>query len=1095
MSDPTKAVFLSYASQDAEAAKRIAEALRAASVEVWFDVEGGLETGDEWDQKIRRQIKECVLFIAVISQNTQARHEGYFRIEWELAAQRAMGFASGVAFILPVVIDDTREPEALVPDRFRAVQWTRLPGGVMAPEVVARFVKLWSHRAGVVKADRAIEVGRVSAPPMSQEGTRAGQRPALPRRRGLSGGVVVLFAAALAVGGYFWLRRPAEPATNAGAGTRPPTAATAVWPRDPELKRAMALVNGLEANPEDFTLAEDIAKKVLDKNSTAPEAVTVMARVQVAFLFRGFDLSDERFAAARRYAERAVQLGPEDPEAVAALGICFLMRAADYPRARELLERAVALRPGEPLFHRFRDRAIFGDLKVPTAEALAASEKTAALFPGDALAHYELSRHYRDAGRIADMERELDRTLAITPLTNAIVWKARIALLVRADAAEMKALLDQVPSRTRSGERVVFSRWIHGMVTGQAEDGLTALGSLTTKWIDDFEYTGPTALLTAQLLELQGKPAMARAQHAVALAEAQTRKARNPADYYARVAEVWALHGLKRDAEARALHPATLEGLRRPYRYGLMGDWWFNAIPASLLLSERATALDLIREAVTASAEGVVSRRVMLSDGDVARRLAGAVGGESYAAEARAALRLRFKQDPRMAPWRDDPEIVALLAEPADGADKKTVAAPPALSSPSGLSEGAQLAARALALFAKTSFTRDDLGPAEDFARRATDKEPDNAGAWGVRAGVQAAWIYRNWDVSEKRRQETQTLANRALALDPNEPEALLSLSHVLRKQGALDQAEVHLRRSIAANPHHVRLVRALGFTLISAGRAAEARAVLQELAQRFPREPMVRYELSMSYANYGAGGANPEDLAAALEQLDTAIALQPFASALLAKAALLGGWRGDLSAMRSTLDQLDKFPLGERSEDRAVCLAMWAGLLERRPDRVAATATLTARTYFEDGILPLRPKAWSLALAYRIAGKENLARREWQAAETVLRQRLKDEPANETYQVELAITLAWLEQREEATRLIGAVEPMWREELVRGRPLLLARYYAAAGDAVKTAAYLSLAIDHTVFFARKAIALDPWWDNVRGAPEFAAALKAPAAK
>ncbi|MSU25463.1 MAG: TIR domain-containing protein [Opitutus sp.] len=32
-----KAVFLSYASQDAAAAKRICEALRAAGVEVWFD--------------------------------------------------------------------------------------------------------------------------------------------------------------------------------------------------------------------------------------------------------------------------------------------------------------------------------------------------------------------------------------------------------------------------------------------------------------------------------------------------------------------------------------------------------------------------------------------------------------------------------------------------------------------------------------------------------------------------------------------------------------------------------------------------------------------------------------------------------------------------------------------------------------------------------------------------------------------------------------------------------------------------------------------------------------------------------------------------
>ena len=77
---------------------------------MWFDADGGLEHGDEWDAKIRRQIKECVLFIPVISANTQSRHEGYFRLEWELASQRALSIASGVPFILPVVIDDTASP-------------------------------------------------------------------------------------------------------------------------------------------------------------------------------------------------------------------------------------------------------------------------------------------------------------------------------------------------------------------------------------------------------------------------------------------------------------------------------------------------------------------------------------------------------------------------------------------------------------------------------------------------------------------------------------------------------------------------------------------------------------------------------------------------------------------------------------------------------------------------------------------------------------------------------------------------------------------------------------------------------------------------
>lgn len=149
MNVPVKAVFLSYASEDAVAARRICESLRAATIEVWLDQEGGLEHGDEWDAKIRRQIKECLFFLPVISANTEARHEGYFRIEWELAAERSMGFAHNVPFILPIVIDDTPEVVALVPERFRRVQWTRLPDGVVSADVQTRFLKLWSMRTGL----------------------------------------------------------------------------------------------------------------------------------------------------------------------------------------------------------------------------------------------------------------------------------------------------------------------------------------------------------------------------------------------------------------------------------------------------------------------------------------------------------------------------------------------------------------------------------------------------------------------------------------------------------------------------------------------------------------------------------------------------------------------------------------------------------------------------------------------------------------------------------------------------------------------------------------------------------------------------------
>ena len=137
MPEPNQAVFLSYASQDVEAAQSICEALRAGGIEVCFD-QSELRGGDSWDQKIRREIRECALFMPVISANTQARHEGYFRLEWRLADQRTHLMGKIRAFLVPVCIDETRDAGADVPDSFAQVQWTPLPQGQTPPAFVAR---------------------------------------------------------------------------------------------------------------------------------------------------------------------------------------------------------------------------------------------------------------------------------------------------------------------------------------------------------------------------------------------------------------------------------------------------------------------------------------------------------------------------------------------------------------------------------------------------------------------------------------------------------------------------------------------------------------------------------------------------------------------------------------------------------------------------------------------------------------------------------------------------------------------------------------------------------------------------------------------
>jgi TolB-like protein len=200
-----KAVFLSYAKQDAEAARRICDALRAAGIEVWFD-QSELRGGDAWDAAIRRQIKTCALMIPVISANTQGRAEGYFRLEWKLAVDRSHLMSHDRAFLVPVVIDETPEDDERVPDKFRDVQWTRLPGGETPPTFCARLLKLLEQDATVGASSLAAPVRTPAADPTTAPAPAPALAPRATRRR-LAAIATATAAVLICVGIAAWATR------------------------------------------------------------------------------------------------------------------------------------------------------------------------------------------------------------------------------------------------------------------------------------------------------------------------------------------------------------------------------------------------------------------------------------------------------------------------------------------------------------------------------------------------------------------------------------------------------------------------------------------------------------------------------------------------------------------------------------------------------------------------------------------------------------------------------------------------------------------------------------------------------------------------
>jgi TolB-like protein/tetratricopeptide (TPR) repeat protein len=311
VTEASHAVFLSYASQDAQAAQKICEALQAAGIEVWFD-QSELRGGDAWDTSIRKQIKTCALFIPVISHTTHDRDEGYFRLEWKLAVDRSHLMAANRPFLLPVVIDDTRDDDERVPERFREVQWTRLPGGATPAVFVERVRRLLSgepqQSTGTPSA-----ASRVPAAPSMRKPVRALWRS----KAALLATITVLVVALgyLVVNRLVLSKRGAE--VSAATAFAPPPHSLAVLPfvnlsgdtsqdyfsdgLTEELLNSLAQINELQVaartssfsfkeHPDIATVAHKLNVGAVLEGSVRRSANTIRITVQLINAVTGFHL-------------------------------------------------------------------------------------------------------------------------------------------------------------------------------------------------------------------------------------------------------------------------------------------------------------------------------------------------------------------------------------------------------------------------------------------------------------------------------------------------------------------------------------------------------------------------------------------------------------------------------------------------------------------------------------------------------------------------------------------------------------------------------------------------------------------------------------
>jgi len=531
-------VFLSYASQDAPAVRRICEALQSVGLEVWFD-QSELVGGDAWDAKIRGQIKACTLFLPVISAATQARREGYFRIEWKLAAQRTHAIADGTPFLVPVVIDGTREPEALVPEEFRAVQWTRLPDGPTPSSFCERIRRLAGADGSASAHERAPFAADAPVAVVSGADTAVGGPK--PRRRrwfwaALAAGIAATVLALILIQ---WRQRPTTASTSASPVAAPGKAAagiaspgtTEAGPTSEARQlalRARDAFSALDSTRDDFALAEDLLRQALAKDSADAEVWAVQSILNSSYKQRGFDLSDARREAARSAANRALRLNPHSFEARYAESLLLPFTGNEGREREQILRRLRQERP--------TDQRVLRDLSAVAArtdrlgEAAALARESAALPGGDPLALYDLTWDYWYAGQPEEAKATLAATLAQRPFAGALLLDAYLSCILDGNLPLARAKLARVPAWEMAEDRGgVIATHIY-MYSRDPDAAIKALAALPRDWLSDNFYRGPKALLTGDAHELAGRMQAAAIEWRAALKLVEARAVSRPND-------------------------------------------------------------------------------------------------------------------------------------------------------------------------------------------------------------------------------------------------------------------------------------------------------------------------------------------------------------------------------------------------------------------------------------------------------------------------------------------------------------------------------------------------------------------------------------
>src|SRR5881397_2275557 len=375
------------------------------------------------------------------------------------------------------------------------------------------------------------------------------------------------------------------------------------------------------------------------------------------------------------------------------------------------------------------------------------------------------------------------------------------------------------------------------------------------------------------------------------------------------------------------------------------------------------------------------------------------------------------------------------------------------------------------------------LKQSEQLYARAIELDPNFALAI-ARYSQLESWFLHDIDRTPERREKARTLAERALQLQPDLPEAHLALGFSYyygdnNYDAALREFEIAQR----GLPNESEVYLAIGAIQRRQGKWAESTANLRKAASLNPKDTWPLQNLVMNYQML-------RNFDAANRTVDRALALDPNA---------LGPWevksklaiveKGDFSVAEKAFEAVKSVPMSNEQKlkiagDRANVL-----ILERK----YREGLQQAESLSDDQLDALPAHLWSkyyyIGFARKALQDEPGARAAFLKAKNAVEEQLKRTPDNADTHVELAKVLAFLSERDSAlAEAQRATELLPETKDAFGGPEVMAgvaEVYAILGESDRAIEILDRLLSRPSGVTTQALKINPIWDPLRRDPRF----------